>query len=68
MDDCFFYVPLYGLFWIFRGSLKAEWAVLSPSNKVAAMPEDAAANGMPLFYSISAKIKEMSSTRCIQEQ
>ena len=32
---------------------------MSPSNKAAAMPDDATANAMPLFDRISARISEM---------
>jgi hypothetical protein len=35
------------LFWIFSGNLNAKWAVLTPSNNVAAISDDATANAMP---------------------
>ena len=40
---------------MFKGSLNAELAVLSPSNKVAAMPKDAMANAMPFLSYLGQK-------------
>ena len=40
---------------MFNGSLNAECAVLPPSNKVAAIPDDATANAMKFFGRISAR-------------
>ncbi|KAK0157265.1 hypothetical protein PV327_011285, partial [Microctonus hyperodae] len=60
MDDCFFMLhTAYGLFWIFSGSLNTKSAVLPPSNKVVAMPDDAMANAMPFFDRISVRVIEM---------